>query len=234
MADFNININADVTDSNTILGETVAADDLLYLSTDSKWYKANANLPSKSTTELRIALQAGVLNDAIISLTYGYHSFTTNLFSPGTKYYVSGTAGTVTSNILTPNVVRYIGTAYSSSVMLFNPDQTYLSDNNRKVSGQSINISHVHVEADITDLDKYTQAEVNALVASAAGDKHYLHTQATGLTSWIVNHAMNKQYPAVQCYDGFGNRLHGDITFTDVNNTTITFNASYTGTAVFN
>ena len=233
MADFNININADVTDDNNILGETVAIDDLIYLSTDGKWYKADADLPSKSTTELRIALEAGVLNDTISTLVYGYHTFTTTVFSAGSKYWVSGTPGDITDTPNTANIVRYVGTAYSSTVLLFNPDQTYLSDSLRKVNGYDINIAHTHLEVDITDLDKYTQAEVDALIATAT-DNNYVHTQVSTSASWVVNHALGKQYPSVQCFDGSGNRVHGDITFTDANNTTITFNTAFSGIAIFN
>jgi hypothetical protein len=233
MADFNININADVTDDNSVLGETVAIDDLIYLSTDSKWYLADASLPSKSTTELRIALEAGILDDTISTLVYGYHTYTTAVFSAGTKYYVSTTAGEVTSSTPVPDVVRYTGTAYSTTVMLFNPDQTYLSDNNRKVNGEDINISHTHLEADITDLDKYTVAEVDALIGTAT-DNNYVHTESPASASWVINHAMGKQYPSVDVVDNSGNSVEGDITYTDANNLTITFNTSFAGFAYLN
>jgi len=234
MADFNININADVTDDNQILGETVAIDDFIYLSTDGKWYKTDASLPSKSTTEVRIALEAGVLNDTISTLVYGYHTFTTTVFSAGAKYYLSdSTAGTVSSSTPVPNVVRYMGTAYSTTVFLFNPDHTYLSDNNRKVLGEDINFSHTHVEADVTDLDKYTQAEVDALISTAT-DNNYVHVETPAAASWVINHALSKQYPAVQVYDTSWNRVHGDITFTDADNLTITFNTAFAGQAHIN
>lgn len=233
MADFNININADVTDDNNILGETVAVDDLVYLSTNGKWYKADATLPSKSTTEIRIALESGVLNDTISMLVYGYHTFATTIFSPGVKYYLANVAGEFTSSTPVPDVVRYMGTAYSTTIMLFNPDQTYLSDNNRKINGEYINFSHTHLEADITDLDKYTQAEIDALLSTAT-DNNYVHTESPASASWVISHNLGKQYPSIDVVDGSGNSVEGDITYTDTNNLTITFNTAFAGGAYLN
>ena len=71
--------------------------------------------------------------------------------------------------------------------------------------------------SDISDLDKYTQAQVDALIATAT-DNNYVHTETPASASWVINHALGKQYPAVQAYDGSGNRVHGDITFTNANN----------------
>jgi hypothetical protein len=234
MADFNININADVTDDNNILGETVAIGDLVYLSNNSKWYKTSATLPSKSSTELRIALEAGVLDDTIPMLVYGYHTYTGSIVA-GAKYYISITNGAITTAVYTEtvNVIRYIGQGYDVNTLLFNPDQTYLSDNVRQISGVPINYEHDHVEADITDLDKYTQAEIDAMLVTST-DKNYVHTETPASASWVIAHNLGTQYVAVQCFDGSGNRVHGDITFTDVNNLTVTFNTAFAGTANLN
>jgi len=234
MADFNININADVTDAENILGETVAIGDLVYLSTNSKWYKTDASLTSKSTTECRIALEAGILDDVIQMLVYGFHTYT-GLITPGVKYYISTTPGDMTTIQYTgtTNIIRYIGTGYDANTLLFNPDQTYISDNDRKVNGVSINFSHDHVEVDITDLDKYTQAEVDALITGSA-DLSHQHVQGSSSASWVIAHSLGKQYPAVEVFDGSWNRVFGDITFTDANNLTITFNTAFTGQANLN
>lgn len=235
MADFNININADVTDDNNILGETVAIGDLLYLSSNSKWYKTDASLPSKSTTELRLALEAGVLDDTISMLVYGYHTFGSFVVSPGTKYWVSATTpGEITTQVYlnSTNTVRYIGTGYDATTILFNPDQTWIGDDAREINGVPINISHTHVEVDITDLDKYTQAEVDALIATAT-DNNYAHNQAVANTVWTIAHNLGK-FPCVQVFDDSGNNVEGEISHTDNNNLTITFNTAFAGDAYLN
>lgn len=233
MADFNININADVRDDNNILGETVAIGDLVYLSSNSKWYKTSASLLSKSSTELRICLEAGVLDDVISMLVYGYHTYT-GLIVPGAKYYLSTSSGQITESLYvgTNNVIRYIGTGYDVNTFLFNPDQTYIHDNARKINGVPLNYTHNHVEADITDLDKYTQAEVDALITGSQ-DKNYVHTQAVSSASWVIAHNLGK-YPSVFVQDGSGNEVSGDIVLTDIDNITINFTSAFTGVAYLN
>jgi len=233
MADFNININADVTDDNNILGETVAIGDIVYLSTNNKWYKTDAVLESKSSTEVRIALEAGILDDTISMLVYGYHTYT-GLITPGVKYFISSTVGEITTSEYTgtTNIIRYLGTGYDANTLLFNPDQTYISDNERKINGISINFSHDHVEVDIIDLDKYTQAEVDALITGAA-DLAFEFNQAAPATSWVIAHNLGKR-PSVHVQDTSGNDVEGAITHTDVNNMTITFNTAFAGDAYLN
>lgn len=235
MANFNININADVTDSNNILGETVAIGDLVYLSTDSKWYKSTALLLSKSTTELRITLEAGVLNDSISMLVYGYHTFTSIVLAVGIKYYVSTISGGITTNLYTGtnNTIRYIGTAYDSNTLLFNPDQTYIHDNGRKINNVSINTSHTHVETDITDLDKYTKVEVDALIAANQADFYFLFTQGVAATVWTINHIGNK-HPSVYILDTLGNQVEGEIVYVSNTQLIVTFLSAFAGTAELN
>lgn len=48
---------------------------------------------------------------------------------------------------------------------------------------------HTHVEADITDLDKYTQAEVDALLLTKANNSH-THTKAD-ITDFSHTHAQS-------------------------------------------
>jgi len=95
-----------------------------------------------------------------------------------------------------------------------------------------LNFTHVHVEADITDLDKYTVAEVDALIATAT-DINYVHTQGVASTSWVIAHSLGKK-PSVTVQDGSGNDVEGAVTYTDDNNLTITFNTAFTGVAYLN
>lgn len=107
------------------VGETVNAGDLLFLSADSKYYKVNNLLESKSSTELRIVLTgltAGSTGDGLIQGQY-----TTTGLVAGEKYWV-GSAGNFTTTLPTADnsIVRYVGTALSTTVLEFNPDQTWI------------------------------------------------------------------------------------------------------------
>lgn len=174
MANFTINIGEQNINENNILGENVSKGDLLYLSTDGKYYKANASSKPTSTTELRLAETSGLINEEISLLAFGNFEFDLPTLVSGTKYYVSITSGQITSTLYTNtnNIVRYIGTAYSSTILIFNPDQTYISDNGFRVNDIPIKSSlqaHTHLESDISDLDKYTQAEVDLKLQSKDG-----------------------------------------------------------------
>lgn len=63
-------------------------------------------------------------------------------------------------------------------------------------------------------------------------DLNYTHVQASS-ASWIIPHNLGK-IPSVTVIDGSGNRVHGDVTYTDLNNLTITFNTAFAGTAYLN
>lgn len=162
MANFNININANVVETNNTAGETLTAGDLVYLANDSKYYKASALLKSQSSTELKIALSNAVADGTLSLLVYGYYEVATPFLIPGTKYYVSTTSGQITSQLYigTNNIIRYIGTALDTQTILFNPDQTFLSENGKKINDVPLNFEHVHLEEDIVNLDKMTTQEV--------------------------------------------------------------------------
>lgn len=234
MANFNININANVQETNNIAGEDLTDGDLVYLAADGKYYKSSASLEAKSTTELRIALSDALTDTSLSLLVYGYYDYGSPILTAGEKYFVSTTSGGVTDQLYigTFNIIRYVGTAYDDQTILFNPDQTYISEDATKVNGVPFNFAHVHVEADITDLDKYTRAEVDALITSAT-DIHYEHTQVASSASWVIAHSLGKK-PSVTVQDGSGNNVIGEVVYTDADNLTINFNSAFTGVAYLN
>ena len=63
-------------------------------------------------------------------------------------------------------------------------------------------------------------------------DLNYTHIQSSN-ASWVIAHNLGK-IPSVTVIDGSGNQVHGDITYTDLNNLTITFNTAFAGTAYLN
>lgn len=237
MANFTININGQDIDENATIGEDVTKGDLLYLSTDSKYYKASSSSKTTSTTELKMALEDGLTDEVISLLAYGYFEYDIPVLTSGSKYYMHSNAGAITTsiNISNNNVVRYIGTAHSDSVLLFNPDQTYISDNGYRVSDVAIKspvLSHTHTESEITDLDKYTRDEVDALIANAI-DSHFEFIQSTASNTWVILHELGK-VPSVHIQDTLGNDVEGDITIDSIDQLTINFNTAFSGTAYLN
>lgn len=107
------------------VGENVNAGDLLYLSTDSKYYKVSNSLESKSSTELRLALTGITINNTGSALIKG--QYTTSGLTAGEQYWLGNSGNYTTAQPTTNNsIVRYIGTALSSTVLEFNPDETYI------------------------------------------------------------------------------------------------------------
>lgn len=63
-------------------------------------------------------------------------------------------------------------------------------------------------------------------------DLNYTHV-FTSTTSVVIPHNLGK-IPSVTVIDGSGNIIYGNITYTDLNNLTITFNTAFAGTAYLN
>jgi len=69
--------------------------------------------------------------------------------------------------------------------------------------------------------------------SSGAGDKHFVYNQGVASALWTINHNMGK-FPAVDVIDSGGTNVEGDIFYVDADNITITFSASFGGTAYLN
>ena len=65
------------------------------------------------------------------------------------------------------------------------------------------------------------------------GDKHYTHEQGMPSKTWNVSHGLNK-YPTAAAVDTAQTVVIGKIDYIDLNNLTITFNASFSGEAYLN
>jgi hypothetical protein len=68
---------------------------------------------------------------------------------------------------------------------------------------------------------------------SAAGDLNYNHTQAASSSLWVIPHSLGK-YPSVTVIDSGGSLVFGDVQYIDINNISITFTASFSGSAFIN
>ena len=65
------------------------------------------------------------------------------------------------------------------------------------------------------------------------GDKHYTHEQGIPKKTWTISHNLNK-YPTAAAVDTAQTVVIGEINYIDLNNLTITFNASFSGEAYLN
>jgi hypothetical protein len=61
----------------------------------------------------------------------------------------------------------------------------------------------------------------------------FIYQQATASSVWIISHGL-KNFPSVTVIDSSGNKVFGDISYTDNNTLTLTFSAAFTGTAYLN
>ena len=107
-------------------GENLVADDVVYLSdgsgskTAGQWYKADADLTYASTAPViafaLTALDAGVTGSFRLAGTVEL----AGPLTPGSSYYVSATAGEVTSTM--PPNTRFLGIAQSATVLIVTPN----------------------------------------------------------------------------------------------------------------
>lgn len=79
----------------------------------------------------------------------------------------------------------------------------------------------------LTALEKLN-GNVNQVVFSASIS--YTHTQVSAQNTWTIAHNLNK-YPSVTVIDSFMNTVIGEIVYNNSNTLTITFTASFSGTA---
>jgi hypothetical protein len=117
------------------VGENVALGDVVYLSNDGKWWKTNAVAKATSTTEIKMILGT-ILADAVGSaLTQGV--ITAGTLVAGAKYWLNTAAGTITNDVsgfADTNIVRYVGTAVSTTVLEFNPDAVAITKDGKDIN----------------------------------------------------------------------------------------------------
>jgi hypothetical protein len=113
-----------LTEAITV-GESVVSGDLLYLKNDGKYWKADYNAEATASTDLRLATDTILADATGPSLIYGV--YTTTGLTAGDLYFV-GLTGAITNTQPTGggDIVRIIGTARSTTELVFNPDETYI------------------------------------------------------------------------------------------------------------
>jgi len=117
-----------LTDTITA-GENLVENDLVYLKSDGKYWKADNETVATCITELRLVTDATITANATgESLTIGLKDGFTGL-TAGSVYYV-GASGAICLYSAIPDtegiIVRSVGTAKSTTELEFNPDETYI------------------------------------------------------------------------------------------------------------
>lgn len=107
-------------------GESVVAGDVCYLKSDGKFWKADSDAESTCKGLLAMANASISANATGQFIVIG--KFTTSGLTAGAVYYVSGTAGGITSTApsTTGKIVRVVGYAESTTVFYFKPSEDYL------------------------------------------------------------------------------------------------------------
>jgi hypothetical protein len=107
-------------------GENLDDGDLCYLNSDGEMYLADADAEATADTLLAICTES--LTDGNPGTFIIRGRYTTSGLTAGAVYYVSTTAGdwTATAPSGTGDIVRIVGYALSTTVLLFMPDNTYV------------------------------------------------------------------------------------------------------------
>jgi hypothetical protein len=102
-----------------------------------------------------------------------------------------------------------------------------------EVNFWNIGLTHVTSNGSLESNEDYFISLLQYNVAASGGDKNYTEVFGAPLTTWTVNHNLNKK-PAVSCIDTSGNEVYGLVDYINDNKVTITFIAATGGTVTCN
>lgn len=110
--------------TNQTAGENVTANDIVYLKeADNKWWKVDDDL-SATFTQVRLGVaQATTLANASLTIGISGPMSAFSGLAAGSKYYVSSTAGAVTTSAGKNGI--FVGWAISSTVLFFSPGSIF-------------------------------------------------------------------------------------------------------------
>jgi len=132
----NIVVDGSLGLDSVIYGENLTNGTLVYLNADGKYYKADNTAESTSTTELRLILEDGLLDDEKLALSKG--QYTTTSLTAGLEYV--GTNGTITNSrpTLETETVRIVSTAINATTRYFDASKTWINGTASKINGVTI------------------------------------------------------------------------------------------------
>lgn len=110
------------------VGESVSFGDVLYLKSDSKYWKALGTNSSSTYPAVVMALGSGIANAQVHLLHIGFVKLNAWSLSIGNIYLSSSTSGAFVQAqpSATGNIVQILGYAKASNIMLFNPNQVWI------------------------------------------------------------------------------------------------------------
>lgn len=89
----------------------------------------------------------------------------------------------------------------------------------------------INVPDAVDPQDAMNKRSVQGLIV---GSTSFTHNQINPASVWTVNHNLNKLYPNIVIVDSANDLIIGyDLDPVDVNNTILTFSASFSGIATF-
>ena len=258
----NVVVDGSLGLDSIVYGETLQIGNLVYLNADGKYYKASNTAESTSTTELRLIIEAGILDDTKLALSQG--QYTGSGFTAGNEYV--GTNGTITSSrpLLATEVARIVSTSINATTRYFDPSRTWIAGDASKINGVSIatspdgfldGIFRIINSLDQTkkiafDLDALTSG-ITRTVSLQDGDgilaylsdlqtvvdgEVSIHNQGIASTTWDFAHNLDFLNPAIQVWDstiaGAKVILPEQIIAVDANNAQITFPIAVSGRAI--
>jgi hypothetical protein len=107
------------------VGETVAFPNLLYLKSDGKWWKSDADAAA-SMPALRMALESKNADETCNTLVMGRVRDDDWAWTVAGKVFASTDAGAITQTAPsgTTDIVQVVGVAYHADKIIFQPDIT--------------------------------------------------------------------------------------------------------------
>ena len=106
----------------------------------------------------------------------------------------------------------------------------------RPYASEFINLNDTPIEYLPSDSGKFVVVNSTSTAVEFVDivqDKHYTHDQGMPSLVWTINHNLNK-FPSACAVDTAKSMVVGQIDYIDLNNLTITFNASFSGEAYLN
>ena len=124
----NLDLNDKGITHEFVAGENLTAGNLCYLGDSGRMWKANASTANSTEADTLLAISLDAPSAAATGTFLLFGKFTTTGLSISAEYFVGETDGTITTTrpSTSGDTVRHVGTAISTTVLFFNPDQTYL------------------------------------------------------------------------------------------------------------
>jgi hypothetical protein len=115
-----------------LAGEAITAGQLVYLKSDGKWWKADADAVATAGGMLALSLETKGAGAAMnVAFPGGLVKNAAWAWTAGDVLIASGTAGALdtlaNAPVGTDSLTRIMGYAFSATVVYFNPDNSYLT-----------------------------------------------------------------------------------------------------------